>query len=61
MYAAQALEFRRPNTFSKIIEKNHNIIRKKIKKLEEDRLLKEDIKNMIEMVENKNFIVKYDI
>ena len=37
------------------------MIRKKIKKLEEDRLLKEDIKNMIEMVENKNFIVKYDI
>ena len=30
MYAAQALEFRRPNTFSEIIEKNHSIIREKI-------------------------------
>lgn len=61
MYAAQALEFRRPNTFSKIIEKNHNIIRREVKKLENDRLLKDDIKKMIQMVENKKFIVKYDV
>ncbi len=61
MYAAQALEFRRPNTFSKIIEENHTIIRGKIKKLEDDRLLKEDIKKMILLVESKKIIVKYDI
>ena len=60
MYAAQALEFRRPNTFSEIIEKNYSIIRKKVDKLEEDRLLKDDINNMILLVENKNLIVKYN-
>ena len=60
MYAAQALEFRRPNTFSEIIEKNYSIIREKVDKLEEDRLLKDDIHNMILLVENKNLIVKYN-
>ena len=60
MYAAQALEFRRPNTFSEIIEKNYSIIREKVNKLEEDRLLKDDINNMILLVENKNLIVKYN-
>lgn len=58
MYAAQALEFRRPNTFSEIIENNFSIIRKKVKKLEEDRILKEDINTLIEMVKNKKIIVK---
>ena len=60
MYAAQALEFRRPNTFSEIIENNYSIIREKVDKLEEDRLLKDDINNMILLVENKNLIVKYN-
>jgi len=36
MYAAQALEFRRPNTFSPVIEKNFSIIREKVAKLEEE-------------------------
>ncbi|WP_299669843.1 histidine ammonia-lyase [uncultured Polaribacter sp.] len=58
MYAAQALEFRRPNTFSKIIEKNHSIIREKVDKLEEDRLLKDDINNMIQLVKTKKILVK---
>ena len=58
MYAAQALEFRRPNTFSEIIENNFSIIRKKVKKLEEDRIIKEDINTLIEMVKNKKIIVK---
>ncbi len=60
LYAAQALEFRRPNTFSKIIEKNYSTIREKVDKLEEDRLLKDDIKNMILLVENKKISVKYN-
>ena len=60
MYAAQALEFRRPNTFSEIIEKNYDIIREKVDKLVEDRLLKDDINNMILLVENKKFIVNYN-
>lgn len=58
MYAAQSLEFRRPNTFSKIIEKNHSVIRTKVGKLEDDRLLKEDINAMILLVKNKQLIVK---
>ena len=58
MYAAQSLEFRRPNTFSEIIEKNHTIIRTKVDKLEDDRLLKDDINNMIELVKSKKIIVK---
>jgi histidine ammonia-lyase len=58
MYAAQAMEFRRPNTFSKLIEKNHAIIRSKVDKLEDDRLLKDDINNMIQLVKNERLIVK---
>ncbi len=58
LYAAQALEFRRPNSFSQIIEKNHKIIRSKVDKLEEDRLLKDDIRNMIELVTTQAIIVK---
>lgn len=58
MYAAQALEFRRPNTFSRIIEENHKIIREKVAKLEEDRLLKDDIYAMIKLVKSKKIVVK---
>ena len=58
LYAAQAMEFRRPNTFSEIIEKNFSIIRSKVAKLEEDRLLKDDINMLITMVKNEAFIVK---
>ncbi|WP_075340395.1 histidine ammonia-lyase [Tenacibaculum agarivorans] len=56
MYAAQALEFRRPNRCSDIIEKNHDIIRTKVSKLEDDRLLKDDINAMISLVKNRVFI-----
>jgi histidine ammonia-lyase len=58
MYAAQAMEFRRPNTFSTLIEKNIKIIRAKVAKLEEDRLLKDDINAIIAMVSNQTIIVK---
>jgi len=58
MYAAQALEFRRPNTFSDIIEENFKIIRSKVAKLEDDRVLKEDIDNMILLVKNQAFNLK---
>lgn len=57
MYAAQALEFRRPNTFSKIIEENFKIIRHKVPELEDDRILKDDINTLITMVKNQVFIV----
>jgi len=57
MYAAQAMEFRRPNTFSDIIEENFSLIRSKVAKLEEDRLLKPDIDALIELVKSQAFIV----
>ncbi len=58
MYAAQALEFRRPNTFSDIIEANFKIIRNHVPKLEDDRLLKHDIDAMISLVASQSFILK---
>lgn len=57
MYAAQAMEFRRPNTFSAILEENFAIIRNKVPKLEEDRMLKDDIYALIELVKEKAFKV----
>lgn len=57
MYAAQAIEFRRPLQCSAIIEENHQIIRSQVAKLEEDRILKDDINAMIKLVENQNFKV----
>ena len=60
MYAAQAMEFRRPNKCSDIIEKNFALIRTKVAKLEEDRLLKPDIDAMIAMVKSQAFTVSVD-
>jgi len=57
MYAAQALDFRRPYTFSKMIEDNFELIRKRVPKLEDDRILKNDINILISMVKNRVFIV----
>jgi len=57
MYAAQAIEFRRPNTCSDIIEENFKLIRSKVDKLEEDRILKPDIAAMIELVKTQAFTV----
>ena len=55
MFAAQGIEFRRPLKSSKIIEENFAIIRKKVAKLEDDRLNGEDILTMVEMVRNREF------
>lgn len=60
MYAAQALEFRRPNQCSDIIELNHKILRGKVAKLEEDRLLKPDIDAIINLVKAQAFTVSID-
>ncbi|CAM4241153.1 histidine ammonia-lyase [Pseudoalteromonas byunsanensis] len=57
MYAAQAIEFRRPNQCSDIIEENFALIRQKVAKLEEDRLLKPDIDAMIALVKSQAFKV----
>ncbi|WMN60722.1 histidine ammonia-lyase [Pseudoalteromonas xiamenensis] len=58
MYAAQAIEFRRPNKCSDLIEENFDIIRAKVAKLEEDRLLKPDIDAMIKLVKSQAFNVQ---
>ena len=60
MYAAQAIEFRRPNKCSDIVEQNFAIIRAKVAKLEEDRLLKPDIDAMIKLVKSQAFTVSFD-
>lgn len=57
MYAAQAVEFRRPNKCSELIEHNFSIIRERVAKLEEDRLLKPDIDAMVELVKSQAFKV----
>jgi len=57
MYAAQAIEFRRPLTCSAMIEENQSIIREKVAILEEDRLLKDDINAMVKMVRDRKFVV----
>lgn len=57
MYGAQAVEFRRPNRCSAIVEKNHQIIRTKVAKLEEDRLLKDDINAIIDLVKKQRIEV----
>ena len=57
MYAAQAIEFRRPNKCTDIIEENFALIRSKVAKLEEDRLLKPDIDAMVELVKSQAFKV----
>ena len=58
MFAAQGLEFRRPLKSSKIIEENYAIIREKVKKLENDRLIGEDILTIADMVKNRAFKVE---
>ena len=58
MYAAQALEFRRPLKFSEITETNYSIIRENVAKLEDDRILKDDINHIIHLVKTQSFVVK---
>ncbi len=58
MYSAQALEFRKDHSFSTLVEKNFQIIRKHVDKLEDDRILKDDINTMIHLVKTRAFVVK---
>ncbi|GLX78077.1 histidine ammonia-lyase [Thalassotalea insulae] len=60
MYAAQAIDFRRPNKCSDIIEHNFDIIRAKVDKLEQDRLLKPDIDALIALVKSQAFTVSLE-
>ncbi|TRX54791.1 histidine ammonia-lyase [Fulvivirga sp. M361] len=61
MYGAQALEFRRTNKCSDLIERNYKIIRKSVPKLEDDRLLKEDIDAMIALVKLRSLVVDNEV
>ena len=57
MFAAQGLEFRRPARCSNIIEENFEIIRSKVPKLEDDRLIGEDMLKIAELIRQRKFNV----
>ena len=57
MFAAQGLEFRRPAKCSKIIEENFAILRSKVTKLEDDRLIGEDMLAIAELINERKFVV----
>ena len=57
MFAAQGLEFRRPATCSKIVEENYDIIRSKVDKLEDDRLIGEDMLAIAQLIRERKIIV----
>ena len=55
--SAQSLEYRRPNNFSKPVEEALGLIRKSIKKLDQDKVLSEDINLIVKMIKNRAFNV----
>ena len=57
MYAAQGLEFRRPAKCSPIIEENFDIIRSVVPKLEDDRLIGEDMLAIADLIRSRKFKV----
>ncbi|MEM9260300.1 MAG: hypothetical protein AAGA62_11685, partial [Bacteroidota bacterium] len=57
LYGAHAMEFGRHLRFSKILEKNHALIRHHVPKLTDDRLLKDDIAAMVSLVKKRAFTV----
>lgn len=52
MLACQGIEFRRPLKTSPILEEVHALVRSKVQKLDDDRLIGEDIEKMIELLRN---------
>lgn len=57
MFGAQGLEFRRPAKCSKFVENAFNLIRTKVSKLEEDRLIGEDILAIAALIKERKFEV----
>ncbi len=57
MFAAQGLEFRRPAKCSDYVENAFELIRTKVLKLEDDRLIGEDILAIAEIIRQRKFIV----
>lgn len=57
MFGAQGLEFRRPAKCSKYVESAYDLIRTKVAKLEDDRLIGEDILAIAELIRARKFEV----
>ena len=57
LYAAQAMDFRRPLRFSDILEKSHSLIRRHVDHLTDDRMLKPDIDAVVELVRGREMVV----
>lgn len=53
MYACQGIEFRRPLKSSPIIEEIYGLVRTKVDKLEDDRLIGKDINAIIELIQGE--------
>jgi len=53
MLGCQGIEFRRPMKTSQRLEEVHALVRSKVRKLEDDRLIGEDIEKMIELVQSE--------
>ena len=56
MFGAQGLEFRRPAKCSKFVENTYDLIRSKVAKLEDDRLIGDDILAIADLINNRKFI-----
>lgn len=57
MFGAQGLEFRRPAKCSKYVENAYNLIRTKVAKLEDDRLIGEDMLVIAQLIRERKFEV----
>ena len=57
MFATQGLEFRRPAKCSKIVEENYAIIRSKVDKLEDDRLIGDDMLAIAQLIRDRKIVV----
>ena len=57
MFGAQGLEFRRPAKCSKYVENAYALIRTKVEKLEDDRLIGEDMLAIAELIRERKFEV----
>ena len=56
MFGAQGLEFRRPAKCSKFVENTYDLIRSKVAKLEDDRLIGDDILAIADLINSRKFI-----
>lgn len=57
MFGAQGLEFRRPAKCNKFVEDAYDLIRTKVSKLTNDRLIGEDILAIADLIKERKFVV----